>query len=255
MTPPHLLLVEDDPELSANLEEWLTASGYRVAGAADGAEAIALVSERPFDVIVTDLKMPRVDGLGLLRWIKETQRPIPVIFLSGQASIHDAIQALREFGGFDFLVKPLEDLNQLNQAIERALASKVLPLALPSAAVESEDNPVVGQALEVIRTYFREAIGLAEISAMLGYTPTYLTTLMQRETGRTVQQWIIHERLQLSKQLLAQTDWSLNRIAIEVGYSNQTHFGRQFKQSLGQTPSAWREAALREASAAVHPTP
>lgn len=244
-SPTRVLVIEDDPDFRANLVEWLQATGYRVTAAADGEEAIGIASVATFDVVVTDLKMPGVDGIQVLQWLKQQNKVAPTIFLSGEATIHDAIQALREYGGFDFLVKPLDDLTKLNRVIERALSSEIIALTPRHDADttrESEKQPLAALVLSTIRERYREPIGLNEISAQLGYSPAYLTNALQRETGRTVQQWIIHHRLELAQELLRDTTWSVVRIAAEVGYSNQSHFGRQFRQNVGASPSEWREA-------------
>jgi AraC-like DNA-binding protein len=144
----------------------------------------------------------------------------------------------------------LADLSKINRVIERAITSKGAGLTHPPDEVTPQDvqggEPLVGQVLTLIKDQFRETIGLNEISLQLGYSPAYLTNLLQRETGRTIQQWIIRHRLEFAETLLRTTDWNVVRIASEVGYSSQTHFGRQFRQFAGMSPSAWRKHSERE---------
>ena len=234
----HILVVEDDPDFRANMVEWLEDSGYAVQAAADGAEAIALAGDAPFQVVVTDLQMPEVNGLELLEWFKATSPATAVIFLSGQATVQDAIKALREWGGFDFLEKPIE-MAALSAVIERAIAFSQAPPEPPAPAVEPF-SPFATRALAVIAERFREPLGLGELSRELGYSAAYLTNTLRRETGRTVLQWIIHHRLEEAKRLMGETDWSGQQIAQAVGYTHYSHFLRQFRQVHGVTPSAWR---------------
>ena len=234
-----ILVVDDDPDFRANLVEWLEDSGEAVWSAANGKEAMALAGERRFDVVVTDLKMPEADGLELLEWFKAMHPATAVIFLSGQATVQDAIRALREWGGFDFLEKPIE-MTALSAVIQRALAlSKTHPPPerQPDAAPRS---PLAQRALAVIAERFREPLGLSALSRELGSSAAYLTSTLKQETGRTVLQWIIHHRLEEAKRLMSETDWSGQQIAEAVGYTHYSHFQRQFRQVHGVPPSAWR---------------
>lgn len=121
---PTVLVVDDDPAFRRMLETWLSHSGYRVRTAANGIDALVRLKQQPFDVVVTDLKMPGLDGLELLTQIEDTSPTVEVIFLSGHATTDAAIAALRRGRAFDFLLKPLKDLHLLNLSIEQALAKK-----------------------------------------------------------------------------------------------------------------------------------
>lgn len=119
-----VLVVEDDRDQREVLEKWLTDSGYATMSAKDGLEAMALVQQHAFDVVVTDLKLPGLNGLQLLGLIKDLHPSVIVIFLSGQGTMGDAITALREGRAYDFIQKPLRELRQLNLVIEKALLSR-----------------------------------------------------------------------------------------------------------------------------------
>ena len=119
-----ILVVDDDPDLLELLGEWLSCFGASVQSAPDGFKALALVKQQPFDVAVTDLQMPGLSGLQLLSLFKELDPSLEVIFLTGQGTMEDAIQALREGRAFDFLQKPLRDLHQLNQTITKAIGRR-----------------------------------------------------------------------------------------------------------------------------------
>ncbi len=241
--PHRILVAEDDAEYRAVLVEWLRDSGYAVEEAPHGKAAMELAGEQRFDVVLTDLRMPEANGLELLEWFKVMQPAAAVIFLSGQATIHDAIRALREWGGFDFLEKPVE-LTELTSIIERAIAQS------PSQATVSPPEPpsvppstLTQRALSVIAERFREPIGLSQLSRELGYSAAYLTDSLRRETGKTVLQWIMHHRLEEAKGLMGSTDWTGQQIAEAAGFSSYNQFLHQFRQVYGVTPRAWRDAS------------
>lgn len=117
-----ILLVDDDAAVLAVLKEWFALFDCAVDCAADGIPAMTLARANAYDIIITDVHMPAMDGHQLRALLKELQPDAQVIFLSGSSTIEDAILALREGQAFDFLLKPIRDLKQLNQVIERALA-------------------------------------------------------------------------------------------------------------------------------------
>lgn len=118
---PRVLVVDDQRSLLEILQRWLSRGGYEVHVAADGVEALAKARDLRFDVVVTDLKMPGINGLQLMSLFKDLDPTVEVIFLTGQGTMQDAIEALREGRAFDFLQKPLRDLHELNLAIDKAL--------------------------------------------------------------------------------------------------------------------------------------
>ena len=115
----HLLLVDDDPDLLKLLAIRLRASQYRVTTADSGERALALLAtERP-DLVVTDLRMSGIDGMGLFREIEASHAGLPLIILTAHGTIPEAIAATRQ-GVFGFLTKPYS-ANELIKQIEQAL--------------------------------------------------------------------------------------------------------------------------------------
>lgn len=233
-----ILVVDDDEPFAAVIGEWLTVSGYAVTVACDGQDAFAKALQHPPDVVVADIRMPRMDGLQLLDTLKSYDRAIEVIFLSGQATLQDAVAALREGRGFDLLQKPLVDLERLNVTIERALSRRRgLPLAPEAPAGYS---PPVERTLAYITDHIGTPIQVRSLATALGYSPSYLTDLVRRETGKSIQQWLIQTRVTLGERFLRETDLAVDTIARSVGYDDPSYFARQFRQHYGMAPLAWR---------------
>ncbi len=116
---PQVLLVEDKDTLRHALRMTLENAGYEVSDFPDPKSAIAKLSHTPFQIVLTDLRMPNGTGLDVLRAVKTIDRDIPVIVMTAYGSIDEAVQAMKD-GAFDFLQKPV-DTNHLLLLVERAL--------------------------------------------------------------------------------------------------------------------------------------
>jgi len=114
-----VLLVDDEPQLTRALARHLVASGYEVETAQDGTEAVARFKERFFDVVISDISMPGMSGLDLLRAIREKDLDVPVIIMTGAPAVQSAIEAI-EHGALRYLVKPVESAT-LERLVDRAV--------------------------------------------------------------------------------------------------------------------------------------
>ncbi|HSQ67242.1 MAG TPA: sigma-54 dependent transcriptional regulator [Polyangiaceae bacterium] len=119
-----VLVVDDEASARAGLEKLLTQEGYDVLVAADGAAALTLFRDTTADVVVTDLKMPEMDGLELLKHLRELDQEVPVIVTTAFGDVGSAVNAMRA-GAEDYLTKPV-DFDALVLAIERALERREL---------------------------------------------------------------------------------------------------------------------------------
>jgi two-component system, OmpR family, response regulator MprA len=115
-----LLVVDDDPALARTLRRALGIEGYRVETAQDGLEALQRMSADPFDALVLDVSMPRLDGLALCRLLRERRDRVPVLMLTAREAIADRVAGL-DAGADDYLVKPfaLAELNARVRALLR----------------------------------------------------------------------------------------------------------------------------------------
>jgi len=124
MEPESILVVDDDPRIVTFLERCLTEKGYQVTAASDGVEAVRRLREKPFALILTDMKMPHMDGLALLKEARRLKPDVAIVVLTAHGTFENAIAALRQEGAYDYLLKPLETLDALSQAVRNALARR-----------------------------------------------------------------------------------------------------------------------------------
>ena len=116
-----ILIVDDDQSLREFLEIFLSKDGFRVVTAGDGEEALKILEDLPVDLVLADIRMPKLDGLEFLRLLRQKGINLPVIMITAYASLDTAVEAKKE-GAFDYVSKPfrLEDLRHLVQkALER----------------------------------------------------------------------------------------------------------------------------------------
>ena len=120
MEAHRILVVDDEVKMRRLLEMSLKNMGHEVVMAADGIEALACCDDAPFDLILTDLKMPRMDGLQLLRSLRERGEDVPVIVLTAFGTIETAVEAMK-LGASDYIIRPFE-METVELAVTRALA-------------------------------------------------------------------------------------------------------------------------------------
>jgi EAL domain-containing protein (putative c-di-GMP-specific phosphodiesterase class I) len=114
-----VLLVEDDEQVRRSLARSLVATGYEVVTAENGQRALSLLGDSTFDVIVSDIAMPELDGIQLLRAIRERDTDVPVVLVTGVPDVATAIQAVK-LGALVYLPKPI-DLDEIKRLIARAV--------------------------------------------------------------------------------------------------------------------------------------
>jgi len=115
----HILVVDDEPDLRMMLSQILTGAGYEIKEASDGEEAITLLKKHKFDVTLLDIQMPIVDGIKVLKFIKENRMPTKAIMLTGYADLKHAMEA-KEFGARDFIGKPYK-IEDILSTVERVM--------------------------------------------------------------------------------------------------------------------------------------
>lgn len=115
----HVLFVDDEPAIVRSAERWLSKQGHRVSTAANGSEAMELLRTTSFDAIVSDIHMPGMSGIQLLRNVRARDLEVPVILLTGAPDVASAAEAV-EYGALKYLTKPV-DFPVLGQAVAQAV--------------------------------------------------------------------------------------------------------------------------------------
>lgn len=173
------LVVDDEPASRLNIRDLLTEEHFRVDEAADGREALDFVEQREFDIVLLDIRMPKMDGLTVLKQIAKRYPQLPVIVFTAHGTSEHAIEAMK-VGAFDYLTKPF-DIEELLAVIRRAvehkkLSTEVQILRQRLASVESSEfQPSV---------FISRSKGMQKVYKLIGkVAPTDSTVLIEGETG------------------------------------------------------------------------
>jgi two-component system response regulator AtoC len=166
-----VLIVDDEPGIRSFLSEALADEGYEIGEAADGALAIHELRARAFHLVITDLKMPGVDGMQLLAHVREQHPDTEVIVLTAHGSVESAVRAMK-LGAFDYLEKPLSSPAELRLLVERALERHHLRARKEASA--DADEPALTFGAPVMKPVLR---------ALEKVAPTDATVLLLGESG------------------------------------------------------------------------
>ncbi len=118
-----ILVVDDEADVRLLLAREISDRGHEVVAAADSTQAMEEMGRGDFDVVLTDIRMSGMDGLGLTEWIKRTRPDTEVIVMTGYASLESAATAIH-LGAFDYLVKPFGEMDLVTSSIDRAIQKR-----------------------------------------------------------------------------------------------------------------------------------
>ncbi|MCL6432879.1 MAG: response regulator [Leptolyngbyaceae cyanobacterium HOT.MB2.61] len=266
-----ILVIEDEAQTRDIFVRSLTFEGFHAIAAESGAVGLKLAQTHLPDLIVCDIMMPDLDGYEVLSILRQRQSTaaIPFIFLTAKVTMADLRQGM-ELGADDYLTKPctveqflaaiatrLERQQVLKQCYTRELqepislhseASKARE-TLPTPTTLFPDCPKLEAVFCFIETHYPQSISLRDVAQAVGYSPAYLTNLVQNLTGRTVKQWITERRMAQARMLLIHSAQSVTQVAEAVGYSDVCYFIRQFRQLHGASPQVWRNSDSVQVSA------
>ncbi|HXY18373.1 MAG TPA: sigma-54 dependent transcriptional regulator [Gemmatimonadales bacterium] len=181
-----ILVADDERGVRGFIAEALEDDGHAVAQAADGVEAAARLGRESFDLLITDLKMPRLDGMALLRQVRAEQPELEVIVLTAFGTVDTAVEAMK-LGAFDYLQKPIGGPAELRMLARRALEHRALLAARDRATRDAPELPPLSYGDPTMEPV---------VQALRKVAPTGSTVLLMGESGtgkevaaRTLHAW------------------------------------------------------------------
>ncbi|HEV8551570.1 MAG TPA: sigma-54 dependent transcriptional regulator [Polyangiaceae bacterium] len=183
-----ILVVDDEPNLRRVLSAQLERDGYDVHTSEDGEQALALLTEHHIDLVITDLRMPKLDGMELLRRISALEDPMPVVMITAHGTVDTAVEALK-MGAFDYLTKPFdqEDVRTIVRKAVRTQDLSATEASRPSLVpgLESGRYGIIGQSPSLMELY--------TLLDRVADTPTTVLVTGESGTGKELVARAVHE--------------------------------------------------------------
>lgn len=274
-----IVVVEDEEKVRNGLVRLIhkLSDTYQVVGECEnGEKGRAVIQEAKPDLVITDIRMPVMSGIGMLELLKKEGNMTRTIILSGHSEFEFARKALQIGVVIEYLLKPItaEDLkqvlllaekhmtNQLLNGIRQGQAGPVMTLQEPNelrkALLETADkiaqqlskipkshSLLIHRSMKIIQDKYSSGITLDELANALSITPEYLSSLFQKDLGISFTAYIKDIRMKEAKELLM-SPLKAFEVAKQVGYADAKYFTRVFKETTGLTPGEFQKVYRKE---------
>lgn len=253
------VILVDDEEVAVNAlkrrVDWKKHGIDEIYIAHSMKQAQAMFQEKVIDVMLCDIEMPQGSGLDLFEWVKSYYPTVECVYVTCHPEF-DYMRKALQLGSADYVLKPIDYeeldgvLSQLVERVRRQRRIESIPSRIMqkvSGEEERAKSDVVGTVKRYVREHIQEDIYIADIARQVYLNEQYLMRTFKKTTGISILEFITGERLWLAKELLANTNYPINRVADMVGYGNYSYFTKIFKRNVGMTPQAYRQEHAQDA--------
>ena len=258
MTDATVLIVDDEPDMVENCARILRRAGYRCLTATDPHRALALLESDAPDLLLTDLKMPGMDGMELLRRARDLDPSLPVIMITAFATIESAVAAVKE-GAFDYLPKPFT-LDQLQVAVERAIRQRQLQVENRNLRQQLQAtfglenvigrSPAMTRVFELVKKAARSEANILVLGES-GTGKELIARAVHANSPRASQPFVPVDCASLPEQLLESELFGHEKgaftgaIKTKPGLIEMAHRGTLFLDEIGEIPLGLQSKLLR----------
>ena len=251
-----VMVVDDDVEIGTYIQHELGAY-YHITPVTSGREALRLLlaaeANRQYDLVVSDVMMPEMDGFTMLRMIKTNMNlsHIPVVMLTSKADVANRLEGL-EKGADAYLAKPF-DMDELHVVINN-LINKTLRLRgkysgsqqqkdkVVETNVKGNDEALMERIMKVVNEHLSDSnFNVETMTKEVGISRAQLHRKMKEMTGLSVSEFVRNIRLEQAVRLLKEQKINVTQVAYTVGFSNLAHFSTVFRKQFGVSPSEYVE--------------
>jgi YesN/AraC family two-component response regulator len=237
---PTVLVIDESRATLDSFGRALQEAGFSVSLASTGQEGLKLAGQRPFDLVVADLRLPDRADVDVLKQLRQSLTDVPVI-VTGLASTASALEA-GKLGAVDYCEKPVlpDDL------IRVARTYVPRPTPAPVCAPETRISPQVIRTMQTIESrYVEPTLQVGAVAQDLNVSTEHLCRVLKRHTGLTFVTLLRRTRVRAACRLLQTTTLSMKEIASRAGFSSASRFDRDFKMVCGVSPSGYRAGFWR----------
>lgn len=206
--------------------------------AKNGKEALEFMQKTTFDLIITDINMPFMNGIDFIKELRQSKQELTVIVISGYDEFEYARQCMK-YGVQNYLLKPIND-KELVEVIKENLKNS------SSETIETVDDEkkleyvYIEKAKDYIEKNYYKDINMAVVSNYVSLNYSYFSSIFNKDTGMNFSDYLNFVRIEKAKVLLKNIDYKIHEISEMVGYKNPKHFTKNFKKFTKLTPVEYR---------------
>lgn len=233
-----LLVVDDEKWIRKGVIAKLNKSHLKfknIYEASNGSDAIRIIKGNHPNIVITDIKMPQIDGLELIEYTNNMLFDTNFIIISGYSEFSYAQRAIN-LGAKGYILKPITQ-DKLVSIIEKVIQDK------PNSEIGEQMNyelDIVTKVKRYIMDNYSEDITVKGIAEYFSINPNYLSNLFSKETGETITKYITSIRIEEACCLLRRSNEPICNVSYRVGYKDNQYFHRVFKRLKGKTPLDYR---------------
>jgi YesN/AraC family two-component response regulator len=246
-----VLVIEDNEDLRQHLQRELSGS-FKIVLARDGEEGVHLALEKVPSLIISDLMMPKKDGISVCSQLKDDERTshIPFILLTAKTEVESRLNGFRK-GADDYIAKPfsmneliirVQNLIDSRKKLQRKYAQQSVVLYPSELKADSIEEKFLKKVGLVVEKYLSDPMFSVEIFANeVGMSQVQLYRKLTALTNYSPNEFIRHMRLQRASDLLKQNVGNVAEVAYQSGFNNLSYFSKVFKEKFGVTPSEFNK--------------
>lgn len=242
-----LVIVDDETELLEGLSHYFPweSIGFAVTGSfIDGRTALRFCTHNTPDVVLTDIRMPFMDGLQLLEALTALE-PTPLFCVMSAYNDFEYAKRAISYGVQEYLVKPssFDEIRETFLKIRAILDGSTIPVATHHAGPE-QTNYLIAQTYAIMEKRIGSC-SLQNIASELSITDSYLSRLFKEKTGRNFQEVLLEKKMETARQMLSsRVNYKNKEIAQALGYQDTQNFCRTFQRYWGKSPQKFKKEVL-----------
>lgn len=245
-----VMLVEDDSAIAyvySRLDTW-GQQGFFIDGeASNGSQAIALLKDHPVDIIFTDIRMPLMGGIDMMKAVKKILPDVLFVLISSYNEFEYAREGLK-LGALDYISKPLEEkeLEEVLKKAEHILKTRESDSMFKKLCelfgnrIDEQDS-LLGSVCSYLESTLEKNVTMEELAEELNLNKDYLGKQIKNKTGQSFRTVYNQLKMEYAKEMLKKGNMKVYEISEKLGYTSADYFTQLFKKCIGMTPAEFKK--------------